>query len=203
MNVAVPTNNEDDNMPHPLDFISNEKRKPLFLSFLFLTLILFAVFRVLDAPLRTLDAPNGIVSFELARTPEQARIVLSSWDEHYNPVLGYAVTEFYTAPLYAAFGLGLDYLFMPAYALALSLGILLAASRHAGWFARLGAWMGWGALAAALFDAVENFALFKLLLNNIYPPWPAIAYWCATVKFTLLLLGLAYAFAGWVWPKRK
>lgn len=176
-------------MRHPLDFISSDKRKPIFLSLLFLTLILFAVFRVLDAPLRTPAAPSGIVSYELAGTPAAAQSILDSWDER--------------ARLFAAFGLGLDYLFMPAYALALSLGILLAAGRHAGWFTRLGAWMGWGALLAALLDAVENFALFKLLLNNIFSPWPAIAYWCATVKFTFLLLGLTYAIIGWLWPRGK
>ena len=53
-------------MRHPLDFLPSDKRKPLFLSLLALTLILFAVFRALDAPLRTPAAPNGIVSYELA-----------------------------------------------------------------------------------------------------------------------------------------
>ena len=176
-------------MNHPLDFIPSDKRKPLFLSLLVLTLILFAVFRVLDASLRTPAAPNGIVSYELAGTPAAAQSILDSWDAR--------------ARLFAAFGLGLDYLFMPAYALALSLGILFAAGRHAGAFAKLGAWMGWGALMAALFDAAENFALFTLLLDNLFSPWPEIAYWCASAKFGLLLLGMSYALIGWLRPKRK
>jgi hypothetical protein len=174
-------------MNHPLDFVPNERRKSLFLSLLFLTLILFAVFRVLDAPLRTAAASNGIVSYELAGEIKPAVEILASWDAR--------------AQLFAAFGLGLDYLFMPAYALTLALGILLAAGRHAGWFARLGAWLGWGALAAALFDAVENFSLWQFLLGDFQALWPHLAAFCATVKFTLLLLGLAYAVIGWLWPK--
>jgi hypothetical protein len=176
-------------MHHPLDFISPANRKPAFLPLLALTLILFAVFRVLDAPLRTAAAPNGIVSYELAQTPDAAQAMINSWDAR--------------AQLFAAFGLGIDYLFMPAYALTLSLGILLAAGRHPGVFARLGTWLGWGALAAALFDAVENFSLWQILTGNIQPNWPGLAATCATVKFALLLLGLAYALPGWLWPKHK
>jgi hypothetical protein len=176
-------------MQHPLNFIPSDKRKPAFLSFLALTLILFAVFRVLDSPLRTSSAPNGIVSFELAGNIKPAVDMLSSWDAR--------------AQLFAAFGLGLDYLFMPIYALALSLGIFLAAGRHAGAFAKVGAWLGWGALIAPLFDAVENFSLWQIMLGDFQTLWPRLAAICATLKFILLLLGLAYALAGWLWPKHK
>lgn len=92
---------------------------------------------------------------------------------------------------------------MPAYALALSLGILLAASRRSEAVAKLGAWFGWGAFAAALFDAVENFALFQLFLTSILSPWPEIAFWCASAKFGLLGFGLFYALIGWLWPRGK
>lgn len=176
-------------MKHPLDFIPTNKRKPAFFVFLTLTLILFAVFRVLDSPLRTAAAPNGIVSYELAGNIKPAAEILGSWDAR--------------AQLFAAFGLGLDYLFMPAYALALCLGILLAAGRHAGAFAKAGAWLGWGALAAALFDAVENFSLWQFMLGDFQVLWPRLAAICATVKFALLVLGLIYALVGWLWPKHK
>jgi len=174
---------------HPLIFVPFEKRVLIFLIFLTLTLVIFAVFRGLDQPLHTEAAPGGIVSFELARTPENANLILESWNGR--------------AELFAAFGLGFDYLFMPLYALALSLGILLVIERHSGGFALLGALLGWGALIAPLFDATENFALLKLLLNNSFSPWPEIAFWCATLKFSLLALGLLYALIGWMWPKAR
>jgi hypothetical protein len=175
-------------MRHPFDFLPSSTRKPLFFSFLFLTLILFAVFRALDTPLRTAAAPNGIVSFELAGNIKSAAEMLASWDTR--------------AQLFAAFGLGLDYLFMPAYALALSFGILLAASRHSGWFAKLGAPLGWLALAAAVFDAVENFSLWQFTLGDFQALWPRLAAICATIKFTFLLAGLVYALIGWLWPRK-
>ena len=176
-------------MNHPLAGIPAEKRKPLFFAFLALTLVIFAVFRVLDTPLRTPAAPNGVVSFELAGNLETATRIINSWDAR--------------AGLFAGFGLGLDYLFMPFYALALSLGILLAAGRHPGAFEKAGAWLGWGALAAALFDAVENYSLWQLLLGNLQEDWANLAAMCATIKFGLLILGLAYALLGWVLPKKK
>lgn len=175
-------------MPHPLDFISQKIRKSLFLSLLAATVVLFAVLRALDAPLQTSAAPNGIVSYELAGNIKPAAEILASWDAR--------------AQLFAAFGLGFDYLFMPVYALTLSLGVLLAARRRAGWFARLGAPLGWGALLAALFDAVENFSLWKFMLGDFQTLWPRLAAVCATTKFALLSLGLAYALAGWLWPRK-
>lgn len=187
-------------MRHPLDFVSPASRKPLFFAFLALTLVLFAIFRALDTPLRTSAAPSGIVSFELAGSTEKAFQVMASWESACSDC---PAVDRYKAHYYAAFGLGLDYLFMPAYALALSLGILLAASRHTGVFAKIGAWLGWGALAAALFDAVENFALWQLLTGDFQAVWPRLAAICATVKFALLLLGLAYALIGWLWPARR
>ncbi len=176
-------------MPHPLTFILHDARKRAFFPLLALTLILFAVFQVLNAPLITAAAPGGIVTFQLAGNVRTTMEIIASWDE--------------TARLFAAFGLGLDYLFMPCYALTLSLGTLLAAGRHGGWLKTLGALAGWGALAAALFDAVENFALWKILLGARVSPLPELAAVCAQVKFGLLLLGLLYALAAAVWPKSQ
>ena len=194
-------------MKHPLENISSTSRKLFFWAFLAGTLILFAVFRVLDAPLRTPAAPNGIVSFELAGTPLQAQAIIDSWNETVSlasNVAGETVPGVISrAYSFATFGLGIDYLFMPLYATALALGILLAAGRHQGWFSTLGAWLGWGAFAAAIFDAVENYALARMLLmNQVWSPYPEVAAFSATVKFGLLLLGLFYALVGWAWPKK-
>jgi hypothetical protein len=169
-------------MNHPLEFVPEAARKPIFL-----TLILFGVFRVLDIPLRTPAAPNGTVSLELAGGVERTNHMLASWSREGN--------------LGAAFGLGLDYLFMPVYAFALAFGTLLAADRHEGWLKSLGAVAGYGAFAAAVFDAVENFALFQILLNRPQSPYPEIALYCALVKFGLLIAGLVYALGGWLWLK--
>jgi hypothetical protein len=174
-------------MQHPLEFIPAHLRKPLFYVFLVLTIVIFGIFRGLDSPLRTAAAPNGVVSYELARTTDTAQGIVNSWDSN--------------ARLFAAFGLGLDYLFMPAYALALSLGILLTMNVRSGWYSYLAAWMGWGAFAAALFDTVENYALWKELISGVFSPYAQIAALCATIKFVLLITGLLTAIAGGLMPK--
>jgi hypothetical protein len=169
-------------MRHPLEFIPQHLRKSFFYVFFALTLLIFGVFRGLDQPLRTDAAPNGIVSFELAREPDTAQSIVKSWDSN--------------AHLFAAFGLGLDYLFMPVYAFAFSLGILLMINGRKGWYFQLSAWMGWGAFLAALFDVVENYALWHTLTGEVVSPYPEIAALCATIKFTLLIVGLIIIFAG-------
>jgi hypothetical protein len=114
----------------PLDFIPAPQRVPLFRLFFGLTIAFFAVFSFLDQPLRAPAAPSGIVSFQLARTPEAASAMIQSWDE--------------AARLFAAFGLGFDFLFMPVYATALSLAVSIAADRRRGgvWVA-LGKFLAW------------------------------------------------------------
>lgn len=174
---------------HPLGFAPPKLRRPLFFLFLGLTVAGFAIFQLLDQPLRTPAAPSGTVSFELAGSVEKARAIVDSWD------VG--------ARLNSAFGLGFDYLFMPVYAAALSLAVLLAVDRRRGAWSALGKALGWGAFAAAGFDAVENLALFSILNGNIVSPYPQIAAGCATVKFTLILAGLLYGLIGWLLPEKR
>lgn len=174
-------------MQHPLEFIPQNLRKPMFYAFFALTILIFGMFRLLDQPLRTSAAPSGIVSFELARNADTSQAILDSWDSN--------------ARLQAAFGLGLDYLFMPAYAFALSLGLLLASANKTGWYRICAAWMGWGIFAAALFDAVENYALWKELTGGAFSPYPEVAALCAALKFALLILGLITALSGRLFQK--
>ncbi len=176
-------------MLHPLEFVHSDSRKPLFITFLLLTLGMFAIFQALDAPMKTPAAPNGIVLYELAGTVEKSTAMVASWDE--------------SARLNAAFGLGFDYLFMPTYALFIALATLLAAGRHQGWLRSLGAAAGWGAIVAALFDAVENFALWQILSTGAVNPWPGLAAVCASIKFFFFIAGILYAIAGGLIPRQK
>ena len=98
--------------------------------------------------------------------------------------------------LIAAFGLGFDYLFMPTYALVLSLGLLLAMGNKKNRYAVFAGWMGWGVFVAAFFDAMENYALWRVLTGDVVSPYPEIAAICATIKFILLILGLVTALSG-------
>ncbi len=185
-------------MSHPLSAIPASQRGILFLALLFLTSILLAVFQALNSPLRTLSAPLGILSLQFAATPERAFQILVEWQRS---CIDCAPIQAYEGYLYAAFGLGLDYLFLVSYALTFSLGILLAAARRSGRWNRPAAVMGWLPFVAAFLDATENAALFRILLGAYSSPWPQLATACAEVKFSLLALGLGFALVAWLWPR--
>ena len=177
-------------MRHPLDFIPGSIRKQSFLGLLIWTLALFALFQVLNLPLTTTAAPYGIVSHQLAWTPEKTQAILTSWGRR--------------ASLFAAFGLGLDYLFMPSYALTVAIGTLLVADRHKGWLFRIARWVAYGAFVGILFDAFENIGQAIQLLNGTVTVSGTIFVGiCAVFKFTFLLLGVLYLLVGWILPKAK
>jgi uncharacterized protein YhhL (DUF1145 family) len=177
--------------------------------FLTLTILIYGVFDILDKPFRNPDSPYGIVSLELAFVPYQAHEIISSWkdarwvDISIDDLSAYPFSAFgfvdgdsFLPFHYLFFGLGFDYLFMPVYALALSLGLLLASYERPEWFRSYVAWISWGVFAAAAFDAVENYALWKMLTGNVITPFPQIASACATIKFTLLIMGIVAASSG-------
>jgi hypothetical protein len=140
----------------------------------------------MDAPLRTADAPNGIISFELAWSSERAGRMLASWNDE--------------ARLHAAFSLGFDYLFLCAYgALAWSLlrrrALALERVQRVRW-ARICSALSLAAWAAAGCDALENAALWRVLADPA-APWPAIAALLAAVKFAILAVLTSLWLATW------
>ena len=175
-------------MRSPLAFLPSPHRKRLFLTLLAGTLILAAVFQVINAPLQTAPAPAGILSLQVAWTPEKAQTILDSWNA--------------SARLYAAFGLGIDYLFMALYGLTLALAALLAAGRHPGWFARLAPWAGWGALLAAVCDGTENAGQFLQLFSGRVQLAPLVGS-LASLKVACLASAILDGLAGWMWPGER
>jgi len=174
---------------HPLVFLPTQSRQKLFWLFTLLSFVCYVVFMFLDQPARTSAAPSGIVSFELAGTVENVRAMLASWGGE--------------AMLNVSFGLGFDFLFMPFYSIALSLGILLASNRRPGkTWARFGNLIGWGVFAAVIFDATENISLFALLSGQTATFLPPLAAGCASIKFGLLIIGTLYGLGGWLFPHK-
>jgi hypothetical protein len=172
-------------MRHPLDAIPAGRRRTLFAPLVVLTLGMTAVMAVVDRPLRTSAAPRGIVSFELAGDAATSARIIDSWDER--------------ARRYAAFGLGLDFLFLCAYSTSIACACLWAGGVFGARglaLAGAGPPLAWGQWLAALLDAEENSALAVLLLAGVRDPWPRVAWVCASLKFLLVAAGLLYAAAG-------
>ncbi len=172
-------------MTHPLAFIPSNWRGRVFWPLLALTVFIMLVFGVTGTPLNTEAAPYGVISFEVAGSVAHAEQILASWDA--------------AARERAAFGLGLDFLFIPVYALTISLGCVMASDvlrRHAWPLASPSVVLIWGVFLAALLDVIENIALTIIMFGLVSSPWPQVAQWCAVPKFGLLFVGLVYALYG-------
>lgn len=170
---------------HPFVWLSESGQNRAFVPLVMLTLLVMASLQVLGGPLETETAPAGIVSFEFAGETSKAQSMVESWGEQ--------------GRVSAGLNLGLDYLFLVSYASAIGLGCVLVGRRifmwvpWAGW---LGIGLSWGLWLAALLDAVENYALMRVLLGSAAEGFPLLARWCAIPKFLLVGAGLVYILAG-------
>ncbi len=161
-------------MYHPLLLIPRGKKLPTFLAFLIATIGISIVFRFIGPV-----SPN-IVDFELAGSVANASGILNQWSA--------------LAKIQAGFNLGIDYLYMPVYSTTIALACVWGAMvLRSGLWRGVGIMLAWGLWLAAIFDAIENYALLTLLLGNVADPYPVMARLCATFKFSLILLGLAYS----------
>ena len=175
-------------MVSPYQFVPPSSRRSVFWVLAAVSVLLLVVLNLAGANLVNDQAPYGIVSFELAGSTEKAGAILTSWND--------------AARISAAFNLVLDYLFMLAYATAIGLGSLVAGEALArrGWpLARLGPWLGWALILAALCDAIENRALWLVLNSSPGPGMldyraAGLARSCALIKFGLVFFGLFYLF---------
>jgi len=158
-----------------------ELRRKFFLPIIILMLGTMLVLNVVGEPLKNETAPQGIVSYELAGSPEQAQAVLDSWD------VG--------AKLRAAFSLGLDFLFIFLYAPAIVIACLLSGEVLRDKrlpLSSLGAPLAWGMAGAGLLDILENIGLGWMLLRQVADPWPAVSAGSAIFKFALVAAALLY-----------
>ena len=173
------------NLRHPFRWILPSAQTRAFIVLLAVTLIVMISLQVLGGPLQTHEAPLGIVSFELAGSISGAQSIVESWGA--------------SGRVYAGVNLGLDYLFLVVYAGSIGLGCVLLAqglSRRMRFLSLAGVVLAWAMIAAALLDAVENYALIQVLLGAHSGTWPALARWCATPKFLMVGAGLLYLVAG-------
>ena len=174
-------------MNNPVLYISPKFRKRILIILILVTLALMALLNGINKPLISSVSPFGIISFELAGTLDSAQKILADWGE--------------TLRLIAAFSLGLDYVFMLAYPLAIGLACSwiaeeLAAHHHP--LAALGIWLAWAQGLAAFLDAIENISLIEVLLGMEIALWPRLAQICAVSKFVLVISGLLYVIFGLV-----
>lgn len=176
-------------LAHPFGWLPTARQKQAFWALLVPTLLVMAALLAAGTPLKTAAAPRGMMSYEFAGTAANAQCMIGSWNHR--------------AQLCAALGLGLDYLFLVLYAASIALGCVLVAQRlsRRRFLTAAGVLLAWGQIGAALLDAIENYALIRFLLFGAESElWPAVAFWCATLKFALVVPGVLYILLGAVRP---
>ncbi|WP_417516018.1 hypothetical protein [Marinobacter sp.] len=141
------------------------------------TLALLIALLVINQFLKTGSAHQGIVSYQLAGSAEQALAIAQSWGDE--------------GLQWARLSLWVDFLFIPVYCLTLILLTRHCTRDRPGVRERNTArWIRTLFIAAGLADVTENV----LLLNNLEAPTDAIslaAAISALAKFTALTLGIA------------
>jgi hypothetical protein len=170
------------NAKHPFKWIKKESLLPVFVVSLMITIFIIVAMQILGMPLMTEAAPAGIVTFEFAGDLDTAQAIIASWG--------------HDSLIYAGLNLGFDYLFMVAYGITIGSGCVLISERLRYKISLLGILLAWGSILAALLDALENYALIRLLLGSINETWAVIAKWCAGVKFILVAVGIVYVLFG-------
>jgi hypothetical protein len=141
------------------------------------TFLLLAVLTMINQLLISDEAPRGIISFELAATPEQASAMIRSWQD---PGVVWAKASLY-----------LDFAFIAAY-----LSFLLKLTRQ--WMIdrpgvreqQVGRWAKILFCTTAATDVGENLSLLVTLEYPQSTFWPMAAAILALVKFSSLLAGL-------------
>ena len=172
-------------MQHLLDRLQNKSLKSSLIFFGILTAVVFLAMKSVSEPLITPEAPGGIISFELAKSLEQSQAMLDSWDTN--------------AKINAGLSLGIDFLFLFAYGIFFAIACFSVAKKfkdRINWLYKLGVYLAFLQLVAALFDAIENVALIKLLLGSNNGIHSSIAYYFVSIKFAIIAIGFIYIIMG-------
>ncbi len=143
-------------------------------------LLSFAVLRSVDVELQKGNSDYGIVSFELSHNSDTADGIVDYWTQ--NNSLGQAF-----------FSLGFDYLFILFYVAFLALwASLMAAKFYSDIWRIVADTVIILFIAAGLLDAIENYSLLRFLNDVSGNNWLTIAFYCASIKFGLIGLGVLY-----------
>ncbi len=171
--------------PHPLYWVPAEHEKKFLYSVLSLLFLSMTGLGIADHHLQNEVTPLGIVSFQMVGNVAEAQRALSAWGE--------------SGRMFAAFSLGMDYLFLVANALLFAYLAGLVGRKAEGRLpviASLSAWVAWLFIVAGVFDSIENAAFLVVLAGSSENLWPCLGTLFALLKFLLIGLGVLYLLAG-------
>jgi len=160
-------------------------RKRALIASAIASLAIGALLVVLDSRMMDAGGP-GIIGFELAGSEDRATEILADWGDQGIDA--------------AKASLWIDYAYIVAYGtfLVLAAWATRDLSRARGWprMATVGTAVMPLAAAAAAFDAIEDVGLLLAVNGHGGAVAPRLAQICASLKFALLAVTLAYLLAG-------
>ena len=166
-------------MWHPYRSFSDLALRRLLIGFGSLTILCMLALERINKGLH-------IVDLELAGSLSAAEQIMTQWPER--------------GEFLALFGTGLDYLFLLTYSVTLGIACLQVAKwiDAAAW-QKLGYLLAGLLLFAGLLDAIENYALFHIILGNGSENLTKSARYCAIPKFSIVILSVGYLVIGLVY----
>jgi len=144
------------------------------------TVIFFGWLRLQGAGLITDISSMGIVDLELADSPARLSTLLLSWNKTtvVNNIL-------------------IDFLFIPSYALFLSLGCRqLAMSTNNAEMIKVGHITAKGVWLAALLDVIENLLMLGSIEGYYSTSSLVLTRWVAIIKFLLVAIAILFLLTG-------
>ncbi|HJV20169.1 MAG TPA: hypothetical protein VJ552_09860 [Sediminibacterium sp.] len=142
------------------------------------SLAVIVLMRVQGAGLKTVITPRGILDLEFANSPARLTTVLAAWDQA-------TVTC----------NIWIDFLFIPAYVLLLSLSVAaVSVNRGKGFLRNTGAWLERAAYVAGILDIAENLLMLQSIAGNYTPDSLWLTYYCAAIKFAIVCCIMLYLF---------
>lgn len=151
------------------------------------TIAMMFVMRYQGAVLVTPQSPRGILDLEFADTPAKLQSLLLLWD-HDSVKLN----------------IGLDFLFIAAYASFFFLLTRQTASISTGFMRKVGQVLSRLCWLAAILDVVENGLMWFSFEQYYSPNSLVLTYYCAFCKFVLVGLAILYLLLSVpAWVKQK
>ncbi len=155
-----------------------------------LAIAFMIIMSIIGIPLRTEQTPMGIVSFEFPLNAQNALRMLQAWDGQTQNV--------------ASFQIGLDFLFIVLYVLAIANTCYFVSAtlahqwpRYKQWILISGRMLATAQLFAGALDAIENVGMMYILYTQDAPHvLPALITCCAFFKFLFVLLGAVFGLMG-------
>lgn len=164
-------------MPRPM-------LKRIFWLFLVLFTLTSVAMRAIDSGLRDSITPNGIISFEFCAYTSSCDSALLEWGAK-----GQAL---------AMLSLGLDYLYLILYPGLIAICLWLITPRLPHNVLRLTKFMASSCLITSLADAIENYALIQVILNESAKDYGMLGAIFATIKFGWLAITLLWLLFVWM-----